>query len=330
MFVLQNTPDAPELVLGDLTLCTENIHLPVAKFDITFTVEEGKDGLSLAIEYCTDLFREDTIARMAGHYEQLLRSIVLESSAQVSVLPMLTNGEADQLLLQLSGEQTIYPDYSNVIALFEEWVVKTPDATALVFEDQQYTYQELNEKANRLAYYLIGQGIKADDLVGICIGRSLDMIAGILGIWKAGGAYVPIDPSYPQDRVDYIIEDSGISLMVSDQQSRSALPEKMQVILLDETEFLAQQPVYSPTNSIASQDLSYVIYTSGSTGKPKGVLVEHRGMLNHLYAKINSLKMDEQSIVAYIASYTFDISVWQMFCALLTGGQTVIYPYDLI
>ena len=330
MFVLQNTPDAPELVLGDLTLTTENIHLPVAKFDITFTVEEGKDGLSLAIEYCTDLFREDTITRMAGHYEQLLRSIVLESSARVSLLPMLTNGEAQQLLLQLSGEQTVYPDYSNVIALFEEWVVKTPGATALVFEDQHYTYQALNEKANRLAHYLIGQGIKADDLVGICIGRSLDMITGILGIWKAGGAYVPIDPSYPQDRVDYLLEDSRINLVISDQQSCKALPAKIQVVLLDETEFLTQQPVFSPKNGIVPQDLSYVIYTSGSTGKPKGVLVEHRGMLNHLYAKINALKMDEQSIVAYIASYTFDISVWQMFCALLTGGQTVIYPYDLI
>ncbi|MBB5635251.1 amino acid adenylation domain-containing protein [Pedobacter cryoconitis] len=330
MFVLQNTPDTPELKLGDLKLELENIHLPVAKFDITFTIEEGKDGLALAIEYCTDLFLEDTIARMAGHYEQLLRSAVSEPSVQIGALPMLGIAESEQLMQQLSGEQTVYPDYSNVIALFEERVVKTPDATALVFQEQRYTYQQLNEKANKLAHYLISQQVKADQLVGLCIKRSADMITGILGVWKAGGAYVPIDPSYPAERIDYLIADSGVKLVISDEQSKVVLPVSMPVILLDNIEFLAQQPVFSPENHISSQDLSYVIYTSGSTGKPKGVLVEHRGMLNHLYAKINALKMDEHSIVAYIASYTFDISVWQMFCALLSGGQTVIYSSDLI
>ncbi|MGY0035045.1 non-ribosomal peptide synthetase [Pedobacter sp. NJ-S-72] len=149
---------------------------------------------------------------------------------------------------------------------------------------------------------------------------------------KRGGAYVPIDPSYPAERIDYLLNDSGVSLIISDQQSRGVLPAQLQatVILLGQSGFLAGQRVTSPENRIAAHDLSYMIYTSGSTGKPKGVLVEHRGMLNHLYSKVNELQLDQNSVIAYTASYTFDISVWQMFCALLNGGCTVIYPTALI
>ncbi|MGY0035025.1 AMP-binding protein [Pedobacter sp. NJ-S-72] len=157
------------------------------------------------------------------------------------------------------------------------------------------------------------------------------MITGILGVWKAGGAYVPIDPQYPAERIDYLLNDSGVNLVISDQQSSLALSAiQAEVILLDKIEVLAGYSVSSPGNEITAQDLSYVIYTSGSTGKPKGVLVEHGGMLNHLYSKINSLELDQEAVIAFTASYTFDISVWQMFCALLTGGCTVVYPAALI
>ena len=332
MFILQNTPDDSELILGNLAVSQEPVTYSPSQFDINFVVTEQKDGLMLEIGYCTDLFREDTILRMAGHYEQLLRSVIAASATQINRLEMLASGEADRLIAQFSGAEAAYPKESNVVAIFEEWAMKTPDAVALLFESQSYTYRELNEKANRLAHYLLAQGMKADQLVGLCIGRSLDMITGILGVWKAGGAYVPVDPSYPAERIDYLLNDSGVNLVISDQQSRGVLPAQLQakVILLGQSGFLTGQRVTSPENKIAAHDLSYMIYTSGSTGKPKGVLVEHRGMLNHLYSKINELQLDQNSVIAYTASYTFDISVWQMFCALLTGGCTVVYPAGLI
>ncbi|MBB5635252.1 amino acid adenylation domain-containing protein [Pedobacter cryoconitis] len=332
MFILQNTPDNSELVLHKLTVSQEAPDYSPSQFDINFVVTEQKEGLLLEIGYCTDLFLEDTILRLAGHYEQLLRAVIAASDTQINRLKMMTSAEEVSLLAQFSGPETAYPKQSNVVAIFEEWALKTPDAVAVLFENQAYTYKELNEKANRLAHYLIDKGMKADQLTGLCIGRSLDMITGILGIWKAGGAYVPIDPSYPAERVDYLLNDSGIDLIISDQQSRGALPAHLQktLILLGGSGFLTGQRVTSPVNRIAGQDLSYMIYTSGSTGKPKGVLVEHQGMLNHLYAKVNELQLDQNSVIAYTASYTFDISVWQMFCALLTGGCTVVYPAALI
>ncbi|MGY0035020.1 AMP-binding protein [Pedobacter sp. NJ-S-72] len=154
-----------------------------------------------------------------------------------------------------------------MIGLFEKWAVKTADTIAVVFENQSYTYRELNEKSNQLAHYLRIKGVKPDQLVGLCIERSLAMVTGILGIWKAGGAYVPIDPANPEERISYLLEDSGVNLIVSSKLSRTSLPDSVQetIISLDECELLAQQPVTSPENIAASKDLSYVIYTSGST-----------------------------------------------------------------
>ncbi|MGY0035044.1 condensation domain-containing protein [Pedobacter sp. NJ-S-72] len=188
MFILQNTPDdaALVLVLGNLTVSQEPVTYSPSQFDINFVVTEQKDGLMLEIGYCTDLFREDTILRMAGHYEQLLRSVIAASATEINRLEMLASGEAAGLITQFSGAEVAYPKESNVVAIFEEWVVKRPEAVALLFENQSYTYRELNEKANRLAHYLLDKGMKADQLVGLCIGRSLDMITGILGVWKAG------------------------------------------------------------------------------------------------------------------------------------------------
>lgn len=221
---------------------------------------------------------------------------------------------------------------NNVITLFEKWAVKTPDAVALVFENQSYTYRELNEKANQVAHYLLIKGVKSNQLVGLCIERSLAMVTGILGIWKSGGAYVPIDPDCSAEHISYLLEDSGIKLIISSKLSRISLPDAIQknVISLDESGLYAQQPVTSPENSTALKNLSYLIYTSGNAVKPRGVLVEHRGMLNHLYAKINELKLNQETILAFTASYTSDISVWQICCALLTGGRTVVYPFSLI
>ncbi|MBB6498472.1 non-ribosomal peptide synthetase [Pedobacter cryoconitis] len=332
LFTLQNIPDIPAFALNKLDVSVQTVPITAVQFDLTFTVVEEKEGLLLNIEYCSELFRGETITRMVGHYEQLLRSVIAQPTQKISALAMIPPVETSLLETLFSGPVVDYPKEKTVMMLFEEWAIQTPDAVALQYEEEKITYQELNERANQLAHYLRGKDIHSDCLVGICIGRSTDMIAGILGIWKAGGAYVPIDPGYPEERIGYLLADSGVNVIVSNKRSRQSLPVEKQalIISLDEDDLLSQQPVTSPEHLTAVDNLSYVIYTSGSTGKPKGVLVEHRGMLNHLYAKVNELQMDNHTILAYTASYTFDISVWQMFCALLCGGRTVIYSDYLI
>jgi len=208
-----------------------------------------------------------------------------------------------------------------------------PGATALLFEGKSMTYQQLDDRSNQLAHYLQNLGVKADTLVPVCIERSLEMIVAILGIMKAGGAYVPVDVEYPAERIGYILDDINAKVVVSSSRIKPGITaaRDIRVIALDDTtDLIHRQPVLPPAILPAPQDLAYVIYTSGSTGKPKGVLIEHCGMLNHLYGKINDLGIDHKSVIAYTASYTFDISVWQMFAALICGGTTIIYNDELI
>jgi amino acid adenylation domain-containing protein len=263
--------------------------------------------------------------------DQNISAIDILSPAEKELLHSFNNQHSELPVLSRKRPR-IGKKENNVITLFEEWAVKAADTVALVFENQSYTYRELNEKANQLAHCLLIKGVKPDQLVGICIERSLAMVTSILGVWKAGGAYVPIDPEYPEDRISYVLEDSGVNLIVSSKLSRTSLPDSVQetIISWDECELLAQQPVTSPENITTSKDLSYVIYTSASTRQPKGVRIAHRGMLNHLYAKINALKLNQETILAFTAPCTADNSVWQICCALLTGGRTVIYASGLL
>ncbi|MGY0034985.1 non-ribosomal peptide synthetase [Pedobacter sp. NJ-S-72] len=182
-----------------------------------------------------------------------------------------------------------------------------------------------------MAHELQAKGVKRDTLVPVCFDRSLDMVVAILGIMKAGGAYVPIDPGYPEDRISYMLEDTGAKIVVTNHALAEKFDPAIDLIRLDtDAKAITEQPVVNPANKIQAGDMSYVIYTSGSTGKPKGVMVEHGGMLNHLYSKVNDLELDSSSIVAFTASYTFDISVWQLFSAMLCGGTTIIYTSALI
>ncbi|HEX8608816.1 MAG TPA: condensation domain-containing protein, partial [Pedobacter sp.] len=232
MFVLQNAPEIPELQLGDLVVKSETYDHRTAQFDISFVVEETSEGLVGSVEYCTDLYEESTIDRMTRHYEQLLEGIVKDVSEKVSRLPMLTASEADQLLEVFNNTDASYEGEPTIVSLFAAQAAKTPDAVAVVFEGAKLTYKELDERSNQLAHYLISRGVKEETLVPICIDRSLEMIIGILGILKSGGAYVPIDPGYPRDRIEYMVEDTGGSLIITSKASRESLPGK-DIIELD-------------------------------------------------------------------------------------------------
>ncbi|KAA1239850.1 amino acid adenylation domain-containing protein, partial [Aquimarina sp. RZ0] len=233
----------------------------------------------------------------------------------------------EQLLSGFNATAVAYPLEKTVVDLFTSQVALTPEATALVFEGVSLSYQELDRQSNRLAHYLVSQGIGADDLVGICLDRSIEMVVGILGILKSGGAYVPIKPDSPVSRISHMVADGAIGIVLSDVSSVGVLEDlPIRTVVLDEdsAEYLSSPDhaldlVYSPDS------LSYVIYTSGSTGVPKGAMIEHKGLLNHLLLMIDELGMDSNSVVAFTAPFTFDISVWQLLSGLLSGGRIVIY-----
>ncbi|PSL45610.1 non-ribosomal peptide synthase protein (TIGR01720 family)/amino acid adenylation domain-containing protein [Chitinophaga niastensis] len=333
LFELQNTPDTPEFRLGDVELFQEELDGNAAKFDLNLSLQETTNGLNITAVYCVDLFREATINRLIGHFEQLLRAIVNKPAQAVRTLTMLTDAEEQQLLNTFNNKVVAYPQTETLTTLFTSQVIATPQATALVLEEKSLTYQELDHRSNQLAHWLRSKGVTTDTLVPVCIERSLEMVIAILGIMKAGGAYVPVDPEYPADRIQYMLEDCAAKVVVSSSYGQQKLTDLkgISIIALDVwEETLSKQSADALTTHPAPHDLAYVIYTSGSTGLPKGVMVEHGGMLNHLFAKINDLQLNNNSIVAFTAAYTFDISVWQLFAALLCGGTTVIYPEEII
>jgi amino acid adenylation domain-containing protein/thioester reductase-like protein/FkbM family methyltransferase len=334
MFVLQNTPMS-QVELTGLTVSDLPIATSTAKFDLTLVMENSATGLKGWWEYNTDLFDSSTIERMMGHFACLLEGIVANPSQQISQLPMLTATEQQQLLVEWNDTQVDYPIDKSIHQLFEEQCFSTPNAVAVVFENQQLTYHELNCRANQLADYLQSFGVKPDTLVGICVERSLEMVVGLLGILKAGGAYVPLDPEYPQERLTFMLEDTQLSVILTQEKLVSKLGDrlrrgfaerKVNVICLDSnSDIINQHTQDNPTTSIKAQDLAYVMYTSGSTGQPKGVSIIHRGVVR-LVKQTDYVRFSEQEVFLQVAPISFDAATFEIWGCLLNGGQLVIYP----
>ena len=222
------------------------------------------------------MFDIDTITQINEHFQILLAGIVANPNRAICELPLLTEREQQQLLVEWQDPQIEYPQDKCIHHWFEEQVDRTPDGIAIVFENQQLTYRELNNRANQLASYLMTLGVRPDTLVGICVDRSVETIVGILGILKAGGAYVPLDPSNPQDRLEYILKNAQVQILVTQSTLLEILPECEQIVCLDtDRQTISQDPETNPVGNVHGRNLAYIIYTSGSTGKPKGVLVNH-------------------------------------------------------
>jgi amino acid adenylation domain-containing protein len=265
-----------------------------------------------------------------------LEGIVANPKQRISQLPLLTEIEQRQLLIDWNNTQVEYPQDQCIHQLFEEQVKLTPDAIALVFEDQLLTYRELNSRANQLAHYLQSLGVKADSLVGLSVERSPLMIVAILGILKAGGAYVPLDPAYPSDRLHFMIEDAQLAILVTQEQLLESIPKHSmtdnkpipQIICLDKDwEKIAQKSDSNLESAVKSSNLAYVIYTSGSTGKPKGVLVNHTHVVRLFKATESCYHFNNQDVWTLFHSYAFDFSVWEIWGALFYGGKLVIVPH---
>ncbi|NJR75441.1 MAG: AMP-binding protein, partial [Scytonema sp. CRU_2_7] len=283
-FVLEHNNTTQSLELPGLTLRPLEIYSGTAKFDLTLFIADTKQGLIATLEYSTELFNAATITRMLRHFQTLLEGIVADPNQRLSNLPLLTEAERQTLLVDWNNTQTDYPQEQCIHQLFEAQVERTPDAVAVVFEDQQLTYQELNANANQLAHYLQNLGVEPEVLVGICVERSLLMVIGLLAILKAGGAYVPLDPTYPKERLAFMLENSQPSVLLTQQHLVESLPNhKAKIVCLDSNwELIAQQSIKNPGSNITCDNLAYVIYTSGSTGRPKGAMNTHQAICNRL------------------------------------------------
>ena len=284
------------------------------------------EGITLVWEYNSDLFDESTIERMTGEYETLLRGILAHPNQRLSEYSLLTEQQQHRLLVEWNNTETEYPKVTGIYQLFEEQVKQNPDAIALIFEDKSLTYQELNERANQLAHYLKGLGVKADQLVGICLKRSLEMIVELLGILKAGGAYVPLDPTYPEDRVSYMVNDAQVSIVVTLEKWTSLINQQsVTAVCLDsQADIIAQQPTDNIDSLIEDNNLAYVIYTSGSTGEPKGVLIEHQSLINFSQSAREKYQITAQDKVLQFASINFDAAAEEIYPCLNCGGTLVL------
>ena len=326
MLVLQNAP-MQALELPGLNLQPVIIETTVSKFDLTLNVIETKGTLSAFFEYNTDLFNETTIRRMAEHFTSLLDTIVANPGMLIRDLPMVGADELHQLLVEWNATKASYPQNKCIHELFEAQVEKTPDAMAVIFEEQELTYAQLNARANQLAHYLRSQGVGPDILVGICVERSLEMVIGLLGILKAGGAYVPLDPNYPKNRLAYIINDSRLSIFLTQRTLVLNLPEQADhTIRLDADwqELIATQSVTAPVNITHPSNLAYVLFTSGTTGHPKGVALQHRNAAALIQWAKETYSADELSGILASTSIGFDLSIYEIFGTLTLGGCVIL------
>ncbi|NEO35901.1 MAG: amino acid adenylation domain-containing protein [Moorea sp. SIOASIH] len=329
MFVLQNAPMG-KLDLPGVTLSQFNQHSTIAKFDLTLSMTETEMGLVGTWEYNTDLFDGSTIKRMATHFQNLLSAIVENSQLRVGELPLLSAEERHQLLVEWNDTASEYPKEKCIHQLFEEQVEKTPDAVAVVFGQEQLTYHQLNQRANQLAHHLLSMGVRPEVLVGICVERSVQMVVGLLGILKAGGAYVPLDPNYPHQRLSYILADSGVEVLLTQQSLLESLPSHTaQMVCLDSDWGAIEQ--YSGQNldvGVTSDNLAYVIYTSGSTGKPKGTMILHSGVGNYLSWCTKAYNVADSEGSTVNSSIGFDATITSLFSPFLVGRKVVLLPEE--
>ncbi|MEH2238479.1 non-ribosomal peptide synthetase [Nostoc sp.] len=344
VFSFQNSPMSA-LELPGLVPSFINIDLKKTRFDLELHLWKCSDdfrslwganweyseGVRGVIIYNTDVFEEATINRMLEHFKTLLLSIVTNPEQRIANLPLLSEVERHQVLVEWNNTKGNYPNDKCIHHLFEKQVQHQPDSIALVFGDEQLTYQELNNRSNKLAQYLQKIGVDSEILVGICISQSIEMIVGLLGILKAGGAYLPLDSSYPQERLKFMLEDAQVSVLLTQENLLKSFEYFLNPIVCIDKDWgiITQGNKNNLENSITSNNLAYVIYTSGSTGKPKGVAINHKAV-NRLVCNTNYIKLSSSDKIAQASNTSFDAATFEIWGALLNGAQLVGVSKDVI
>jgi amino acid adenylation domain-containing protein len=325
MFVLQNTPMSVQEVSG-LTLRALDFDGGTSQLDIFLSMFESPEGLTGCLEYNTDIFDSTTITQFINNYQTLLENIVANPEQRICQLPLLTASEQEQLLFKFNQTYADYQD-TPLHQLFEQQVELTPDSLALISESEKVTYRQLNHKVNQLAHYLQKQGVVTKEtLVALCLERTVDMVVGILAILKTGGVYIPLDPSYPVERLNFMLSDSQASVLISHQEilEKLSLFSAKTVCLDIHKDQIAQESPENLINISSSDNLAYIIYTSGSTGTPKGVLGTHRGTVNGLHWLWKTYPFTPEEVCCQKTAISFVDSVWEIFAPLLKGIPTLI------
>ncbi len=298
-------------------------------FDLFFNVVESDQGLMIDCDYNTGLFDESTVARWLGHFKNLLIGAVTNPDCDVDALPLMTPVEVDSLIRSWNPNLTEFTVTETMKDLFERQAARIPENVALVMGEESMTFRELNERANQLARVLRKKGVKPDSLVAVCFERSLEMIVSFLAVLKAGGAYVPIDSSYPKERLVMMLEDAEPSVLLTQDRLVAGLPQhNAEVIAVDKDWPMVDQESKSNLEALAGPgNIAYMIYTSGSTGKPKGVMVTHANVVRLLKATEPWYQFNETDVWSLFHTYSFDVSVWEIWASLLSGGRLVVVPF---
>ena len=328
MFVLQNTPEG-DARFKDLATESVNFEMGITKFDLLMEARETRYGLQVGIQYNSDLFVDSTAARMLDHFETLLNSIVSSPSAVIGDLRIISEAERNTVVERFNDTAVDYPAMATPQAMATAQAEKTPDAIALEFGAQSFSYRELNRAANHLAHQLIQQGAAPGSFIGLCAPRSAEALIGLLAILKTGAAYVPLDPDYPQERLHYMIENSGLPLLLTHSSVAAKLPAtSTKTVLLDQFDWSAgndSNPVVLP----AADDPLYGIYTSGSTGQPKGAVLPQRSLSNLINWQIRRPGFEHAARTLQYASLSFDVHHQEIFSTWATGGTLVLIDQEL-
>jgi len=303
-----------------LSVQYEEYETGTSKFDISLEITEYTDRLKCQFEYDTELFHSETIHQMAGFYNSILKEVIANPQVRIAELEMLNEVEKKQLLTNFNATEAEYPKNKTIHQLFEAMAAQNPDEIAVIFQDQTLSYRELNQKANQLGRFLVKKGLQPDQIVGLMVYRSLEMIIGVMGVLKAGGAYLPIDPKNPEERIKYILEDSDAQLLLMQGSIGQGLSFGGEVVNI-ENEAIYQGDAANLNQNYDPHNLAYVIYTSGSTGKPKGVMIEHYPVINRLHWMQKRYPLDRHDVILQKTPYTFDVSVWELFWWSFVGAK---------
>jgi amino acid adenylation domain-containing protein len=326
MFALQNAPQG-ELRLPGLVVTLEDAGYESAMFDLLISLQERGDQIAGSVIYAADIFDRETLVRWLSYFQVVLRELIERPQALIQELSIVPVEERRRVVEEFNATRVPLAAEQTIVELFEEQVRRTPDAVAVRHEGQWLTYAQLSDRADQLARWLQDEGVRADQVVGICLERSVEMIVGILGILKAGGAYMPLDPSYPAERLQYMVKDAAPAVVLSQASLLGALPpSSARLIALDEQlKQLAQHPaedLHVREAGLTGQSLVYVIYTSGSTGRPKGTAMTHRAMVNLI--EWHRGRFSEGARVLQFAALSFDVAFQEIFSTLCTGSTLVL------
>ena len=330
MLVFQNTP-VGDFSLPAVQMKPVDIQNDIVQYDLVMSLQQAGESLSGVLQYNTDLFDKQTIQRWVKHFESLLAGFAAQPDASVDVLPMLSDAEIDTIVHQWNKTQAEFPRHLCAHQVFAQQALKTPDAPAVKSKNGRLTYRQLNVLTNRLGHYLQKRGVRPEKMVGICMERSSEMVAAVLGVMKAGGGYVPLDPAYPDDRLAYMVEDAGIDTILTMSALKATAPKVERLICFDEiVDALKDESDDNVDSGVHPDNLAYMIYTSGSTGRPKGVMLRHRGISNLANAQIADFKVKPESVVLQFASFSFDASVSEIFMALHSGACLYLAHRELL